>query len=95
MNEVDIKLMRLSRAKFLATTPTFSDDLNRRRNLRKCGNLRSSSKFAITIVLTKQTMGVTVTIRVIILGSKVTVQEKVGRLDAQAAPAAPLSTALR
>ena len=54
--------------------------MNRRRNLRKCGNLRSSSKFAIAIVLTKQTMGVTVIIRVIIPGSKVTVQEKVGRL---------------
>ena len=35
---------------------------------------------AIAIVLTKQTMGVTVIIRVIITGSKVTVQEKVGRL---------------
>ena len=31
-------------------------------------------------MLTKQTMGVTVIIRVIIPGSKVTVQEKVGRL---------------
>ena len=75
VNEVDIK------GKFLATTPTFSA-MNRRRNLRKCGNnySRSSSKFAIAIVLTKQTMGVTVIIRVIIPGSKVTVQEKVGRL---------------
>ena len=61
---------RIVRAKFLATTPTFNI----------CGNLRSSSKFAIAIVLTKQTMGVTVIKRVIIPGSKVTVQEKVGRL---------------
>ena len=64
------------------TTPTFSGA--RRRNLDtaklKRGNLRSSSKFAIAIVPTKQTMGVTVIIRVIIPGSKVTVQEKVGRL---------------
>ena len=85
VNEVDIKGMRAMRAKFLATTPTFSA-MNRRRNPRKCGNLRSSSKFAIAIVLTKQTMGVTVIIRVIIPGSKVTVQ---------ATPAAPLPTALK
>ena len=44
------------------------------------GRFHCSSKFAIAIVLTKQTMGVTVIIRVIIPGSKVTVQEKVGRL---------------
>ena len=81
---------RVSARKFFATTPpnyhttpTFSGA--RRRNLdtaqRKRGNLRSSSKFAIAIVLTKQIMGVTVIIRVIIPGSKVTVQEKVGRLE--------------
>ena len=79
MNEVYIKLMRAMRAQnFWRPRPLLA--MNRRRNLRKCGNLRSSSKFAIAIVLTKQTMGVTVIIRVIIPGSKVTVQEKVGRL---------------
>ena len=46
-------------------------------------NLRSSSKFAIAIVLTKQSMGVTVIILIILPGSKVTVQEKVGRLNPQ------------
>ena len=89
-SSLSIRWMRADAcAKFLATTPpnylttpTFSGA--RRRNVdtaqRKRGNLRSSSKFAIAIVLTKQTMGVTVIIRVIIQGSKVTVQEKVGRL---------------
>ena len=75
-------------AKFLAATLLINIQrpllaMNRRRNLyiaqRTCGNLRSSSKFAIAIVLTKQTMSVTVIIRVILPGSKVTVQEKVRR----------------
>ena len=39
------------------------------------GSTVYSSKFAIAIVLTKQTMGVTVIIHIIIPGSKVTVQE--------------------
>ena len=77
MNKVDVKWMcAYARANLFVTTPTFSG-----RNLdtaqRKRGNLRSSSKFAIAIVLTKQTMGVTV---IIIPGSKVTIQEKVGRI---------------
>ena len=41
---------RIARKKFLATTPTFSDESTKKPA--KCGNLRSSSKFAIAIVLT-------------------------------------------
>ena len=69
MNKVDVKWMcAYARANLFVTTPTFSGDTAQR----KRGNLRSSSKFAIAIVLTKQTMGVTV---IIIPGSKVTIQE--------------------
>ena len=60
MNELDVKRMhaRIARAKFLSTTPLINIPrpllaMNRRRNLYiaqlTCGNLRSSSKFAIAI----------------------------------------------
>ena len=67
--------------KIFATTPTFSGA--RRRNLdtaqRKRGNLRISSKFAIVIVPTKQTIGVTNYTR---YNTRFKGQEKVGLLTA-------------
>ena len=87
VNKLDVKWLRACvRAKFLRPRPliTIPRPLlavpGEETLTLLSGNLRCSSKFAIAIVLTKQTMGVTVIIRVIIPGSKVTVQEKVGRL---------------